>query len=667
MSASQKEPLEFTLSGRLRNLSLAPSQENSLVPVFEAITNAIHAIEDRFGPVNASKGEADIQCLYDENDEIIGYRISDNGIGLTPDNYSSFKRSDSDRKLKRGGKGVGRLTWLKVFEKIKISSTYLDGVAANNISFDFLYDEVAPIQNKNSGPAEQHHRIGTIIELSPFRSEYKSRAPKKDETIAKEIVRHFLSFIVSETAPKISFTGTGGRIDLSDFYRSKIVRQFQEEIVIVDEGGVEHKVLLRHMLIDKALRDSEKGTNLLFLCAHKRAVKRHVLDNQIGMEIIDGQYIYLGIIESDILDNSVNQERTNFSLDQTDINAIVKSCIIAAKAFLKDEIALVRKHQRQNVEIIAKQNPRFLTILGNVDEFVNDKLALSQKSQEEIFLELTREHHREYARRTKDIVESRKKKDEIDIVDEKHRAFLSFATKDTANTLAEYVVRRRAILEALSVVHGYQDEDKRKHYLEKAIHEYICPLGSTSDDLPYDRHNLWIIDDRLAYYNYFNSDKKINTITVDGDSKKEPDISFFDLGLGFRRERTMEPVVIVEFKRPGRKDYASDNPLLQVLEYVADIKEGRAAQDKNGRVISSITKDTPFICYIVADLNRALKNALFGTVVNRPTPDGQGMYGYYEDLRAFIEVIPYEKIFSDARARNEVFFEKLGLPTNISS
>lgn len=48
-------------AGRIRNLSLAPNAKNSLFPLFEAVMNSIHAVEDRFGKDNLSKGEVTIE------------------------------------------------------------------------------------------------------------------------------------------------------------------------------------------------------------------------------------------------------------------------------------------------------------------------------------------------------------------------------------------------------------------------------------------------------------------------------------------------------------------------------------------------------------------------------------------------------------------------------
>jgi hypothetical protein len=41
--------------------------------------------------------------------------------------------------------------------------------------------------------------------------------------------------------------------------------------------------------------------------------------------------------------------------------------------------------------------------------------------------------------------------------------------------------------------------------------------------------------------------------------------------------------------------------------------------------------------------------------------DGRGMFGFFEDHRAYIEVLTYEKVLDDAQKRNRILFEKLRL------
>src|SRR5690606_20856664 len=107
----------------------------ALLPVFEAVINSIHAIEDR---KNFNQGkitvrvirEKDIQKplglegedISSESSEelrnIINFEIEDNGIGFNNENFESFNTAESTFKLERGGKGVGRFYWLKAFDKV---------------------------------------------------------------------------------------------------------------------------------------------------------------------------------------------------------------------------------------------------------------------------------------------------------------------------------------------------------------------------------------------------------------------------------------------------------------------------------------------------------------------------------------------------------------------
>ncbi|WP_156665601.1 hypothetical protein [Rhodococcus phenolicus] len=55
---------------------------------------------------------------------IIGFVVTDNGVGFTAENMKSFETLDSDYKSADGCRGVGRLLWLKAFSKVVVKSTY---------------------------------------------------------------------------------------------------------------------------------------------------------------------------------------------------------------------------------------------------------------------------------------------------------------------------------------------------------------------------------------------------------------------------------------------------------------------------------------------------------------------------------------------------------------
>ena len=135
--------------------------------------------------------------------------------------------------------------------------------------------------------------------------------------------------------------------------------------------------------------------------------------------------------------------------------------------------------------------------------------------------------------------------------------------------LAEHVMLRSATLRFLDSRRTIQESGK--YLLEEAIHQVIFPLRATSDDLPPEKMNLWIIDERLAYHHYLASDLPLSEMAaIESDSDDRPDIVIFNNRSAFVDSMTQfQSVVLIEFKKPGRNDYKEDtNPFNQVYKYV---------------------------------------------------------------------------------------------------
>ena len=162
-------------------------------------------------------------------------------------------------------------------------------------------------------------------------------------------------------------------------------------------------------------------------------------------------------------------------------------------------------------------------------------------------------------------------------LDEKAKEFTAELKSESISSLAEYVMKRKLILEVFEERLRYKNIYDEKHYFEEAVHGIICPLRTSKQTLNYDDHNLWIIDDTLAFYTYFASDNTVRYLSGgDSTSTQEPDIAIFDLGLGFDHAGSNDPISIVEFKRPGRDDYSlQKNPFVQVRKYVTDLRKSR--------------------------------------------------------------------------------------------
>jgi hypothetical protein len=227
--------------------------------------------------------------------------------------------------------------------------------------------------------------------------------------------------------------------------------------------------------------------------------------------------------------------------------------------------------------------------------------------------------------------------------------------------LARYVVHRRATLDWFDKL--LQRQEAGGYVRESAIHKLIMPMSATSADVAFDDLNLWIVDERLAFHHYMESDRRMDTLeaaSVDGHDR--PDLVAFNRPAAFAEALTdalYSSIVIVEFKRPMRDDYEDgEDPVGQVIRYIREIREGTVT-DKNGRTIP-VQDSTRFFAYIICDTTPKLQ-AMMRNRDMRSTADGAGHFMYHEAFRTYIEVIPFPKLLADARKRNNSFFEKLHL------
>lgn len=66
-------------------------------------------------------------------------------------------------------------------------------------------------------------------------------------------------------------------------------------------------------------------------------------------------------------------------------------------------------------------------------------------------------------------------------------------------------------------------------------------------------HELWVIDERLNFAQYFSSDVSFGEMAKAYESEDRPDLLIFDRVLGLRQSDLASKILLVEFKRPGRR------------------------------------------------------------------------------------------------------------------
>jgi len=120
--------LRHSFTGRVRNFNLPPTASNCMMPVYEAVTNALYAIQERFPETWADDGKITIEVLRAESSDIgahapvTGFVVTDNGIGLGDALFGHFRELDTEYRADKKGRGIGRLSWIKVFNTAEVSS-----------------------------------------------------------------------------------------------------------------------------------------------------------------------------------------------------------------------------------------------------------------------------------------------------------------------------------------------------------------------------------------------------------------------------------------------------------------------------------------------------------------------------------------------------------------
>lgn len=674
--------LHTNLKGRLRNTSLPKS--HGLMPVFEAVVNSIQSIEERTNLSSRGKITLDIirssQDTMDLGDkvdgDIVGFIIKDNGCGFNDENLSSFETLDSDHKISKGCRGVGRLLWLKTFDKVEVSSIYLDG-SERLKKRSFTFDDVQGVHNIKIVDATDETVVGTNIHLNGFEPTYQKVAPKTAETIANALLEHCLWYFVRPHGrPEILIKDGVERIHLDNIYDDHMHTSAYSESIKLKGYDFE----LTHI----KFRASAAKKHQLALCAASRLVKEENIQGKIpGLynKLSDdtGEFVYTCYVSSPFLDEHVRAERTSFDIaerfdglfsdTELSIKDIRDTVLERTREYLKHDLCeKVTAGKKRVDDFIAKSAPRFRPILAHIDE--KELVVDPDISDKDLELHL----HSHWAKVEKELlveghnIMQPSDSEGIDEYSERLNEYLLKAEDLKKSDLANYVSHRKVIIDLLEK--SIERLADGKYARENIIHELIMPMRKDSNDVLFDSCNLWLVDERLAFHDYLASDKTLNSMPItESTSTKEPDLlslSVFDNPMLINGQSTLPlaSITVIEIKRPMRNDMkegVDKDPIDQALDYLERVRDGKV-KTASGLLIPSASA-IPGYCYILCDLTDSMVKRCKSANLS-VTADGMGYFGYNDNYKAYIEVISFNQLVRAAKERNRAFFDKLGLPSN---
>lgn len=679
------------LAGRVNNTTLPHTR--GLLPLYEAIVNSIHAIEEK-GVID-DNDKITVHIIREEsildkaetprrgkmpNADILDFIIDDTGVGFNDANFDAFNELDTSHKAEKGGRGIGRLMWLKAFEKVEIESTFeKDGKKyTRNIEFDIENG----VQQKPPVLQQSNANVGASIRLKHFKKSYQEKTPRTIETIARNILEHCMwYFLRSGGAPDIYVLDGEDKFKLQDICEENAKKGMK--IVSFQIEGIPFEI--NHL----KLRNDLNGANGIAYCANNRVVNNEKFSGALSwvnsrFEDEEGLFCYQCYIASEFLDQCVRADRTDFELDgdlplfqgiSLSWEQIKAGVAEQINEFLKTEKEKAKIKGRERMETyIEKKSPRYRIVLNSIDEELippncsdKDLDLICHAKYSELEEELLRDGHS-----LTSVIEN----SDYDDIKSNFDDFLARLDNFKSSELAEYVYYRRLVLDLLEKIIKKQPDGK--YVREKLIHQLVFPMQITSDGVKFQNTNLWLLDERLVFHHFLGSDKQLSAVPITSSNSPlrpdiismainsspsfaAPDLNDIPILVGQEsRHQVPASITVVEFKRPMRDDAdEDDNPLKQVLNYFTEIRANKA-HTVDGRPIQHC--DAPGYAYVIADLTASVRKACDFYSMQK-TPDNLGYYWYHSKLNLYIEVISLDKLYSAAYERNEAFFSKLGLPS----
>lgn len=487
--------MKFNFKNRVRNFKFSTS--DIFVPLYEAITNSIQAIEEKG---NYDDAKVDIKIARDSyriagfTSGIFSIQITDNGIGFIERNFDSFSTSDSDYKFEIGGKGVGRINWLKAFEIIYVKSVYEENGKRYERMFDFnIDDEIHNVKVKEVGSEVP---LETSILLYNLNQEFRNATEVSLKEISSKIIEHFATYFVIGAMPKITISDEIEEIDLNDFFEKEKFIETKNEVVTSSDTTFN----IRHVFLNA----STNSKHAIYICAQNRVVCSYDVSNiedlPTTFNINGKKAIYQCYVHSDFLDKDVNSERTYFSNvifedESLDTRPHFKLAINLYEVvynqinqFLRNYLQPMRDVRNTQInEFIENNCPqyKYLTKYAS-DEIKNISYTVASNPDKlmvelnKLNLKLNMKHNYQVGKTLQDASTNAK---------EKLLNLVSPLLENLRSELANYLTRRNATVDIF----------ERLLVLSPTLDELIDDFFLLNQETSSDETNLWLVYDRLSF------------------------------------------------------------------------------------------------------------------------------------------------------------------------
>lgn len=667
-----RQTMQTSVKTLVKRVDLLPS--DALLPLLECVSNSIISLSQTDLPVEGRKigveivrGEPRQGNLLSSTKPIRDAIVTDNGVGFHEKNYVSFKTAHSDALEEYGCLGVGRFSMLAAFHQMKIRSNFRLNGKWKYREFDFNeLDEIKPVVYEDS----EKKNSETVVELRDlYNDTLIDKTEVSLEEIARVIMKHFFLYHLSNNLPQIT---------LHESNREPVnVNTLFAGVAQDKERSFEVKGETFKLYITRNPKTPNRKYHYYNYCADSRVVGRSkrlsTLDGIFSYALVD-EYVesFLDVfVVGQYLDERKYATRNGFRIPSTQDERTYPDEIafqdigLELAEILRDEYSEhVKEAQKRDLvdwRDYISLNPRYNSLLNDEEALRSLPANTPDDKKEEELHRLIYRRQKTVEKRIDEFIKTKQIKEESI-----QEISLEIRTKTILDrdTLADYMARRKAVLDLFE---KFLEADKNGDYkLEADIHNLVFPMGGTNPDTAYDAHNLWLLDERFASFQFIGSDKQIRTFS-DTNSGKEPDITLYNsfdnpIGYGDATHGDISSLVIFEFKRPGeiagkmRKDYHWEFSEL-TDKYFNDFRYGK--RQYNGKAVNVRQTTRKFGYIILSDIPEQLENYNRERGWERTPFDT--FYKMIPNSNMHLEAMKFDTLLRAARQRHMPFFDRLFL------
>ena len=586
----------------------------------EGITNSIHAgannisVDLRFEKHSGLYGDEFRNVL----DQIT---ISDNGEGFTQKNIDYFDEVCTGHKDDIGGKGIGRLAFLKYARLVEIRSQLPRQLVEFRFTPDFKPDDV-----KSTNALGKQN---TTITISEPKEKINTQVAKLVNSLCDDL--RLMLFLKKQagTAITIIFTHNSEQSFTGNFVFSG--EQIEALKTSLFEIGGEKFVC--YLFREDA---PHKGIVAL-LCADELRVEEYQISKRFDV------CRYLISITSTYLNRTSNIERQKLDIPKASFDADLASPISrdALMPRIRAEcLTMINEIAEGDIEAFKTEN---IMKLKKYYPFVN----IGSLNGEAAMLdadEIVKTYRAQQARREDKIVEDMVEGRKIAFDDVSHLA---------SDDLARFIVHRALVIDSLARM--------PRTSAEQVLHDAILKKNSDGSDIR--ENNIWIVDDKFLSYSSIYSDETLARIVrevgaeTETKQQRKPGVAAF-----FSRDNEGRPnkLVIIEFKKPGADIFENNKALVQCRLYASELVD-RIRTVREVFAFSIVEIDQEFY----RDMKRTGFKDVF-SLSERVVYD-DFVIGSDNEIPLHLYVMPVASLIIDAKARNRVFEEVLRFNTAASA